>query len=69
MDIPEYWIVDYLGLGGRQFIGYPKKPTLTVYQLAAGEYQASQFRDWELIKSACFPELQLTATEVFACSA
>ena len=24
MGIPEYWIVDYLGLGGRRFIGNPK---------------------------------------------
>lgn len=25
MGIPEYWIVDYLGLGGRRFIGNPNK--------------------------------------------
>ena len=24
MGIQEYWIVDYLGLGGRRFIGHPK---------------------------------------------
>ncbi|MBC6432590.1 Uma2 family endonuclease [Nostoc sp. HG1] len=27
LSIPEYWIVDYLGLGGRRFIGNPKQPT------------------------------------------
>ena len=68
MGIQEYWIVDYLGLGGRKFIGYPKQPTLTVYQLEAGEYQATQFRERQLIKSDVFPELQLTATKVFECS-
>lgn len=30
MGIPEYWIVDYLGLGGRAFIGKPKQPTLSI---------------------------------------
>jgi Uma2 family endonuclease len=68
MGIQEYWIVDYLGLGGRRFIGYPKQPTLTVYQLEAGEYQANQFRERQLIKSGIFPELPLTATKVFTCS-
>lgn len=36
MGIPEYWIVDYLGLGGRKFIGNPKQPTLSVCQLVDG---------------------------------
>ncbi len=27
MGIPEYWIVDYAALGGRNFIGNPKQPT------------------------------------------
>lgn len=43
MGIPEYWIVDYLGLGGRRFIGSPKQPTISIYQLLEGEYQVSQF--------------------------
>ncbi len=33
LGIQEYWIVDYLGLGGRNFIGYPKQPTISVYYL------------------------------------
>ncbi|TAD96206.1 MAG: Uma2 family endonuclease, partial [Oscillatoriales cyanobacterium] len=44
MGIPEYWIVDYLGLGGRKFIGTPKQPTLSVCQLVDGEYQVKQFK-------------------------
>jgi len=28
LGIQEYWIVDYLGLGGRLHLGYPKRPTL-----------------------------------------
>jgi len=30
LGIREYWIIDYLGLGERKFIGYPKQPTLTI---------------------------------------
>ncbi|MBE9115186.1 Uma2 family endonuclease [Lusitaniella coriacea LEGE 07157] len=66
MEIPEYWIVDYLGLGGRRYIGSPKQPTLTVYQLVDGEYQGKQFRGNERIESLAFPELDLTAVQVFA---
>lgn len=42
--MPEYWVVDYLGLSGRRFIGNPKQPTISIYQLVEGEYQVSQFR-------------------------
>ncbi len=65
MGIPEYWIVDYLGLGGRQFIGNPKQPTLSVYQLVDGEYQAKQFRGDSRVESLAFPELNLTAEQIF----
>ena len=35
LGIPEYWITEhYLGLGGREYIGKPKQPTLTICQLA-----------------------------------
>lgn len=44
LDIPEYWIVDFRGLGGLQFIGKPKQPTLTVCQLIDGAYQQTQYR-------------------------
>ena len=65
MGIPEYWIVDYLGLGGRKFIGNPKQPTLSVYQLVDGEYQVKQFRGSERIESLAFPELKLTVEKIF----
>jgi Uma2 family endonuclease len=65
MGIPEYWIVDYLGLGGRRFIGNPKQPTISVYQLVDGEYQINQFRGSQRIESMAFPELNLTAEQIF----
>lgn len=66
MGIPEYWIVDYLGLGGRRYIGNPKRPTLSVHQLVKGEYQVKQFREGERIESKTFPQLNLTAQQVFS---
>ena len=66
LEIPEYWIVDYLGLGGKRYIGDPKQPTLSIYQLTDGEYQVRQFRGNEQIISAAFPELQLTAAQIFS---
>ena len=65
IGISEYWIVDYLGLGGRKFIGNPKQPTLSVYQLVDGEYQVKQFRGDDRIESAGFPQLSLTAEQIF----
>ncbi|MEH2179319.1 Uma2 family endonuclease [Nostoc sp.] len=65
LSIPEYWIVDYLGLGGRRFIGNPKQPTISIYQLIEGEYQVRQFRGSDRIQSPAFPELNLTAEQIF----
>lgn len=65
MGIPEYWIVDYLGLGGKRFIGDPKQPTFHIYHLVEGEYQVSQFRGNTLIESPAFPGLKLTAEQIF----
>jgi Uma2 family endonuclease len=45
MGIPEYWIVDYAALGGRNFLGTPKQPTISVCRLVEGEYQIQKFRD------------------------
>nr|WP_082906440.1 Uma2 family endonuclease [Phormidesmis priestleyi] len=61
-----YWVVDYAGLGGVRFIGKPKQPTLTVYQLIDGEYQPQQFRGDDPIESSVLQNLNLTANQVFA---
>jgi Uma2 family endonuclease len=69
IGIPEYWIVDYLGLGGRDYIGNPKQPTISIYQLSASrnQYQKpAQFRGSERIISPTFPELQLTVEQLLA---
>jgi Uma2 family endonuclease len=67
LGIAEYWICDYLGLGGKRYIGSPKQPTFSVYQLdEAGVYQCQQFHDSEPIQSAIFPELQLNLAQILA---
>jgi Uma2 family endonuclease len=65
IGIPEYWIVDYLGLGGRRLIGNAKPPTISIYELIEGEYQVRQFRDNDLIISSTFPKLNLSANQIF----
>ncbi|MBD2773428.1 Uma2 family endonuclease [Iningainema tapete] len=66
MGIPEYWIVDYAGLGGREFIGDPKQPTILVCSLDEGEYRVQKFRGSDRIQSPTFPELTLTAQQIFS---
>ncbi|MEH2418051.1 Uma2 family endonuclease [Nostoc sp.] len=65
IGIPEYWVVDYLGLGAKKFTGNPKQPTLSIYQLIDGEYEVTQFRGSAHILSPTFIELNLTAEEIF----
>ncbi|MEH2050311.1 Uma2 family endonuclease [Nostoc sp.] len=66
MGIPEYWIVDYGALGGREFIGKPKQPTILVCCLEEGEYRVSKFRGNDRIQSPTFAELDLTAEQIFS---
>jgi Uma2 family endonuclease len=68
MGISEYWIVDYAALGGRNFIGDPKEPTISVLQLIDGEYQVRQFKGDAQVVSLTFPELYLTAEQIFQAS-
>jgi Uma2 family endonuclease len=65
MGIPEYWIVDYAALGGREFIGYPKQRTIFVYELIDGEYVKTTFRDSDVIVSPTFWQFNLTAQQIF----
>lgn len=66
MGIREYSIVDYLGIGGIRFIGHPKQPTISIYQLLNGEYQVQHFRGKDVIdKSLIFPEFNLTVEQIF----
>ncbi|WP_204150727.1 Uma2 family endonuclease [Leptolyngbya sp. CCY15150] len=64
LGIPEYWIVDYRGLGGIAFIGKPKQPTFTLCQLDRDEYRQQQYRLGEAIASGLLPNLQLRLDDI-----
>ncbi|MFB2897619.1 Uma2 family endonuclease [Aerosakkonemataceae cyanobacterium BLCC-F50] len=64
LGIFEYWIVDYLAIGSRDYLGNPKNPTVFVYQLNEGVYQVTAFRGSQRIISPTFPELELTVDEI-----
>jgi Uma2 family endonuclease len=64
IGIPEYWILDYAGLGGHRHIGKPKQPTVTIATLIEGEYEITRFRNDEILISPAFPDLSLTAAQV-----
>lgn len=51
--IPEYWIID------------PQRQIIRVLTLTGNSYQSTAFRATEAIVSPTFPELNLTAAEVF----
>lgn len=62
--IPEYWIVDYRGLGGVAFIGKPKQPTFTVCKLNEDEYIQQQYRLGEPIASSLLPGFQIRLDDI-----
>ena len=64
LGIPEYWIVDYRGLGGVAFIGKPKQPTITVCQLIDQDYTQQQFRLGQPIISTLLKNLQLRLDDI-----
>ena len=66
LGILEYWIVDYAGLGGVQYIGSPKQSTVTINRLIDGEYQAQRYQGEATIVSPTFPQLVLTIAQIVA---
>ncbi|MBD2465591.1 Uma2 family endonuclease [Oscillatoria sp. FACHB-1407] len=69
LGISEYFIIDYAAFGGIRYIGSPKQPTITIYQLEEGEYLPGKvYRGQDKIESRLFPNLTLTAEQIFAMS-
>jgi Uma2 family endonuclease len=66
LGVPEYWIVDFLGLGGRDYVGNPKQPTLTLCTLQGDVYQKQPLRGDDQLASPLFPDLALTVEQIFA---
>lgn len=71
LQVPEYWVIDPKGLGAAKYIGFPKQPTVSIYQLVDGKYtllddagQARRFRGSDHIASPTFPAIDLTAAQI-----
>jgi Uma2 family endonuclease len=61
----EYWVVDYLAIGSRTYLGNPKIPNVFVYLLDdEGVYQSTAFKGDDRILSRTFPELNLTMNQI-----
>ena len=67
LGIPEYWIVDYLAIGSRDYLGDPKIPSVLIFTLnAEGKYQMTIFQNSDRLISPTFPELNLTVEQIMA---
>ncbi len=64
LGICEYWIVDYLALASRAYLGNPKIPTVFVYSLENDRYLVQSFTGNERIISKTFPELEITVEQI-----
>ncbi len=65
LGIREYWIVDYLAIASRDFLGNPKYPTVFVFLPDEdGKYQRNKFQGNDIIISPTFPNLKLTVEKI-----
>jgi Uma2 family endonuclease len=65
LGIAEYWVVDYLAIGSRDYLGNPKEPSVFIYALNAdGMYHYQRFQGADRIVSPTFPELNLTVDQI-----
>lgn len=65
LGIREYWIIDYLAIGSRTYLGNPKTPSVFVHVLdTSGRYQTTAFKGDEPIVSSIFPHLKLSMNQI-----
>ncbi|MBP0003560.1 MAG: Uma2 family endonuclease [Cyanobacteria bacterium SBC] len=65
LGIPEYWIVDYMAIASRSYLGKPKEPTVFVCSLDDnGTYQMTPYRESDRIVSPTFPELAVSVESI-----
>ena len=64
LGVQEYWIIDFRALGGLDFIGKPKQPTITICQMKDEGYEKAQYRLLDPISSSVFPNLVLTLSDL-----
>jgi Uma2 family endonuclease len=54
-----------IGLWTKRFTGNPKQQTITICELVDGDYQMTVFRGNNFMASPLFPQLNLTAQQIF----
>ncbi|EAW36933.1 hypothetical protein L8106_21002 [Lyngbya sp. PCC 8106] len=65
LGISEYWMVDYLAVASRSYLGNPKLPTVFVCVLDENKtYQMNRYQGNDRIISPTFPEFSLTVEEL-----
>ena len=68
LGIPEYWIVDYLAIASRAYLGNPKFPTVFVHRLIDGQYRTQTFTGRARILCSTLPDLEVTVEQLVAAS-
>lgn len=67
LGISEYWIVDYLAIGSRNYLGETKLSSVLIFTLdTEGKYQMTRFQNSDRLISQTFPELNLTVEQIMA---
>ncbi|MGK7944482.1 MAG: Uma2 family endonuclease [Microcystaceae cyanobacterium] len=66
LGIPEYWIVDYLAVGSRDYLGNPKEPAIFICTLDNNQYKIERYRGEDSMISPTFPELKMTVQDILA---
>lgn len=64
--VPEYWVLDPIPKGTKDFLELPGVPTVSVGWLEGGQYKVKQCRGDDEIPCKLFPELKLTVNQLFA---
>ncbi len=65
LGIAEYWVIDYLAIASRSYLGIPKQPSVFVHILnGKGIYETHRFQGNDRIISLIYPELPLTINQI-----
>lgn len=64
LGVPEYWILDPIPKGSKDFLEVLGEPTISVCRLEDGQYKVKQCRGEDLIPCELFKDLRLTVNQV-----
>ncbi len=69
LGIQEYWLVDYLALGSRTYLGIPKEPAILIFTLNAdSNYDYQRYQQSDHLISRIFPQLDLRPEQIWPCN-